>query len=169
VRWVEAHEGGRNSLGFREREIVSKAPGILRIAEPNGCLTFGQGIFREKSCTALVDGLRGPVFEMFDSSRQDANYDRHEVFMEKAIDEATPDDLLYQWYSNDLQPADERRPVAPTLAGPMHCYGHPRSALYSVATHGFFQLRSRLGPVPSHADYFEFFRDRWGDRASPAR
>lgn len=168
-RWRATYEGGLNSHGFREREITTVQPGVKRIAVVGDSLTYGQGIERDQRFTDRLDQALGDDIEVLNFGVPGANYAELREIMSEAIDIARPDAVILQWYINDVQPLGERSPRAKNLAGPLHRYVQPYSALYFVANRGFAQLQRSLGLVPAGDDYYEGFRDPQGERATTAR
>jgi lysophospholipase L1-like esterase len=157
-RWKAQHEGGRNSLGFREGEITAKAEGVTRIVVVGDSFTYGQGVNRQERYTERLDSALGPQIEILNFGDPGANYDTHLANMELALEIAKPDVVVLQWLFNDVQPADERGPGPMNLAGPFHRFIQPYSALYFVLNLGFKQLQTDLGLAPS-TNYFDKFAD----------
>lgn len=168
-RWQAAHEGGRNSLGFRDRELTPKMDRIVRIAVVGDSLTYGQGLHLEERFTEQVDNALGDTVEVFNFGVPGANYDRHLAIMTTAVESAAPDFVILQWYVNDVQPPREQSPRARPLAGPLHRFVQPYSALYFIANRGFAQIQHDLGWVPSSTDYFARFADPDSEAATAAR
>jgi lysophospholipase L1-like esterase len=156
-RWNAENEGGRNSLGFREREVTAKTDDIYRIAVVGDSLTYGQGLRLEDRFTERLDLALGDAVEVLNFGVPGANYDRLREIMATAIDTAAPDVVILQWFINDVEPPDERSPRALNLAGPLHRFVQPRSALYFLANRGFTQMQHDLGLVPSWPDYYDRF------------
>lgn len=167
-RWKAQHDGGRNSLGFREGEITAKAEGVTRIVVIGDSFTYGQGVYRQERYTARLELALGPQLEILNFGDPGGNYDAHLANMDLALAIAKPDVVILQWLFNDVQPADERRPGPMNLAGPFHRFIQPYSALYFVSNLGFKQLQTDLGLAPS-TNYFDKFADPAGIPAVAAR
>ena len=168
-RWQAENEGGRNSLGFREREVTTKTDDRVRIAVVGDSLTYGQGLRLEERFTERLDQALGDKIEVLNFGLPGANYDRHQAIMATAIEAAHPDLVILQWYVNDVQPIGEQPPRARHLAGPFHRFVQPRSALYFLANRGFAQIQYDLGTVSAQADYYNRFADADGALAIDAR
>jgi lysophospholipase L1-like esterase len=168
-RWEAAHGGGRNSLGFRDREMTARADGVTRIVVVGDSFTYGQGVEREERFTEQVQAGVGPDVDILNFGRPGANYEAHLANMLLALETAQPDIVILQWLYNDVQPAAERRPRPWHLAGPLHRFIQPYSALYFVANRGFAQLQRDLGLASSDPDYFDKFADPEGAPAMAAR
>ena len=168
-QWRAAEEGGRNSLGFREREVTTKADDVVRIAVIGDSFTYGQGIRLADRHTERLDAALGDAFEVFNFGRGGANYEEHLVNMAVALDAADPDIVILQWLFNDVQPAGERRPRPTHLAGPFHRFLQPYSAAYFMANRGFTQLQADLGLAPDDRAYFALFADPQSERGAAAR
>jgi lysophospholipase L1-like esterase len=168
-RWRARYEGGRNSHGFREREVTTVPAGVKRIAVVGDSLICGQGIERDQRFTERLDQALGDDFEVLNFGISGASYPRLREIMGEAIEIARPDAVILQWFVNDVQPPGEWLPREKNLAGPFHRYMQPYSALYFVANRGFAQLQHSLGLVPAGDDYYEAFRDPQGERATAAR
>jgi hypothetical protein len=158
-RWKSENEGERNSLGFREREVIAKAGDVVRIAVVGDSLTYGQGLRLEDRFTERLDKALGEAVEILNFGVPGANYERHRESVATAIEAAIPDVLILQWFVNDVEPPDERAPRAMNLAGPLHRFVQPRSALYFLANRGFTQMQYDLGLVPSWTRYYDRFAD----------
>lgn len=168
-RWRAAEGGGVNALGMREREIEPKAEGVTRIAFVGDSVTYGQGVRRDERYTERLAAALGPGFEVLNFGVPGANYEQHETTIERAITEANPDVLIVQWLFNDVQPIGERRPRSWRLAGPLHYFVQPYSALYFMANRAFGQLQADLGLAPDDRAYFARFADPDGAPAIGAR
>jgi lysophospholipase L1-like esterase len=168
-RWRARHEGGRNSHGFRERELEMAAAGVKRIAVVGDSLTYRQGIDRDQRFTERLDQALGDQIEVLNFGIPGANYVELREIMGSAIEVARPDAVILQWFINDVQPRGERSPRPQNLAGPFHRFIQPYSALYFVANRGFAQLQNSLGLVPTGDTYYEGFKDPQGEQAIAAR
>ncbi len=168
-RWRAAEGGGMNALGMREREIGQKQPGVTRIVVIGDSVTYGQGVRRQDRYTERLDAALGPGFEVLNFGVPGANYQDHERTIDRAVASADPDVLILQWLFNDVQPPGERRPRRWRLAGPLHRFVQPYSALYFVANRAFGQIQASLGLAPDERAYFARFADPEGAPAIGAR
>jgi hypothetical protein len=171
-RWHAYHEGPLNSLGFRERELRPKRPDVQRVVVVGDSFTYGQGIAREERLTERLDAALGVAVEVHNFGRYGANYPEHVGIMATALDVAEPDFVILQWYTNDVQPPDA--PSAPppgwsSLAGPLHPYVNPHSALYFLANTAFKRVQRAVGLAPTFDDQFAPFRDPETPEAGAAR
>lgn len=168
-QWARANEGGRNALGFREREVQPKRIGVTRIVVVGDSFTYGQGVRREERFTERLDQALGPAVDVLNFGTPGANYERHISNMALALELADPDIVLLQWLFNDVQLEGVHPPRPVNLAGPLHRFFQPYSAAYFIANRGFTQLQWDLGLAPARTAYYEQFADPAGDPAVAAR
>lgn len=168
-RWLRHYEGPLNAHGFREREIEAKPSGVLRVVVVGDSFTYGQGIAREDRLTERLDAALGPAVEVYNFGIYGANYPEHLTIMATAIDVAEPDFVVLQWYTNDMQPPEIQRDGGFYLAGPLHPYINPHSALYFLANTAFMRVQRAVGLAPTFGDQFAPFRDPASAEARDAR
>jgi lysophospholipase L1-like esterase len=164
-----------NRFGLREDEVSPRpAPGVFRIAFVGDSVTYGQGIEEEERLTERVarqlNEAHPGAFEVLNFGRAGADYERHFEILTLVLEQAAPDFILLQWLYNDLRDPEIRPPDPWRLAGPLHRYIQPRSALYYLAHTAFVQAQYALALLPPESAYYvEHFRDSNGPVADRAR
>lgn len=164
-----------NRFGFRDDEFAPEpAPGVFRIAAVGDSFTYGQGIDEDTRLTERLarrlNETRAGAFEVLNFGRAGADYEGHFEILTIVLEQAQPDFVLLQWVQNDLRDPEVRGPGPWHLAGPLHRYVYPRSALYYLAETAFVEAQYALALVPPADDYYlEHFRGADGPVATRAR
>lgn len=161
-----------NSLGFREREIGPKPPGVFRIAMVGDSLTYGPGLeesqrFGNRVEAALTERAGPGRFEVLNFGRPGAATEDEVEILEQAALGTDPDFVLLQWYRNDVEgrhltgrPRSLRLIPSDYLTARLHVH----SALYYLIVQQWNRLQVPLGLVGSYDDYM---RERFEDPTSP--
>lgn len=168
-RWEEA-QVTRNSLGYREREIVATpVTGVYRIAVLGDSLTFGQGIAAEERLSnRLEQRLQedGGLYEVLNFGTPGAETVDELETLRETILPIHPDYLLLQWFPNDVEGHDKSgRARMPNLVPSkrVHYWFSENSALYGIANIGFHRVLASSGFYTSYLDYLsERFSDAEG-------
>lgn len=170
-RWYSDNPAQRNSLGFREREIVMPPrKDVYRIAVVGDSLTYGQGLLAEARMTNLLQERLDPTatkIEILNFGRPGAETIDQLEILHSAVLPIEPDFILLQWYLNDLEGHDKSgRPRGYRLipSDTLHEMLWRRSALYVVAQIAYDKARRSLG---SDRTYAEYLSARFSDPASP--
>lgn len=164
-----------NRFGFPDDDFSPEpAPGVFRIAVVGDPFTYGQGIEEDTRLTEhlarQLNETRAGAFEVLNFGRAGADYEGHFEILTVVLKEAQPDFVLLQWVQNDLRDPDVRGPGPWHLAGPLHRYVYPRSALYYLAETAFVEAQYALALLPPADDYYlEHFRGADGPVATRAR
>ncbi|MEP7116386.1 MAG: hypothetical protein ABI880_02320 [Acidobacteriota bacterium] len=128
---VVFRDGGRTTLGGpggREFEYTysdgkslrgplatgAKAPGVTRLMVMGDSITWGQGVrdWEQTYPACLLRALNagGPRYDMAVYAYPGKEIDNHLVTIAKSIAEVSPDIVVYQWFSNDVEISKDGRP-----------------------------------------------------------
>ena len=170
-RWYTSHPPQKNRLGFRDRDFTPMAqPGIFRIAIIGDSFTYGAGIMERDRVSDRLDELlnrREHRYEVLNFGVPGANYAEHRANMAVAIRASHPHFILLQWYLNDVDDPQTRRPDPKQPGWILHEPLSRSSALYMLLSHAFADAQIRLGLVDPDAYYARFRnpRDELAQRA----
>jgi hypothetical protein len=176
-RWYKKHPLSRNSFGFREHAIeIAKAPNTYRIAVIGDSFTFGQGIFDHQRFSNILQqklssSASDTVFEVLNFGRPGAESDEHLKILEEYVLELSPDFVLLQWYTNDVEVLKSARAVPLRLIPSDYASSwlHQRSAFYYVLNRQWQLLQGSLGLMETHVgNMTRRFQDPMGEESIAA-
>jgi len=159
--WYAKHPPQKNHLGFRDRTFSARPElGVFRITIVGDSFTFGSGILESERISNLLEVAlnkqgRGR-FEVLNFGQPGANYEEHEQNLRLAIREANPHYILLQWYHNDLDDSDDRRPRPKHLSPIQHRRLIAYSALYFLANLAFVNAQIRFEYITVDKYYARF-------------
>lgn len=169
-RWRARDRPQHNRYGFREREFAAKRADTYRIAVIGDSMTYGPGIPLEARMTNLLEeklDATGRRYEVLNFGRPGAETIDHVKILEDIVLGLSPDFVLLQWFTNDVEGDDKSgRPrlripnLMPSVV--LHSILLRRSALYNVAYITWVRLLQRPG------SYEAYMIARFGDPQSPA-
>ncbi len=160
-RWYAENPPRENHLGFRDRSFAAHpGPGDFRIAMVGDSFTFGAGILEhDRISNLLQDSMNDQGkgrFEVLNFGQPGANYEELEKNMRVAIREANPHFILLQWYLNDLDDRQDRRPKPKQLGSILHHDLISFSVLYFLVSHAFSNAQVMVGFIDADAYYARF-------------
>lgn len=153
-----------NSLGFREREIVPKPRGVLRVMVLGDSLTWGPGLAEEERYTAVAEKLLNEAFaprrfEVLNFGVSGSPTLQQAVLLRRLRAFVEPDLVVVGFCLNDPQPRSQEfsverealkaRPAVRLLRaafGAMRGAGLPYVA--RLLDEAFFRAAERLGVIP---------------------
>jgi len=160
LRWQQSHPTVLNRLGFREREFsTEKVADSYRIIVMGDSFAYGQGIASEARFTNIIsrdldDG--SDTYEVLNFGRPGAETIDHIEWLDKYILGLSPDFVLLQWYTNDVEGNDKTgRPQYHRLLPSDYLSGvlHRHSALYYLIRSAWGKLQVKMGLTESYQSY----------------
>jgi lysophospholipase L1-like esterase len=99
-----------NALGFREREVPPKSPGVCRIIVLGDSLTWGPGLPESERYSAVLESLlqqEGQPVEVLNFALAGAPTTIERDTLLKHMDAVQPDLVVFGWCINDTQPKSQ--------------------------------------------------------------